>query len=178
MLVKRYRNMELLGVLLCSLAAAVLSRFFNPEALNPLAVLLGSVNFSVWERLKPSVFCYFVYGGLELMCAKPFFRSFVVSKAVGLCAVIAVFLVVGSFSDTSACALLALSAGFFASYETMKLCPSRFFYIACFMLLLIFVCFCCFTANPLRLEIFRDPETSMYGLIPPELDRGAFYLSS
>lgn len=176
---KRYRLMELCGAILCLAGVWLLSNLYELTNRNAVGIIFGSVNGSVWESLKPVMLTYFAYGGLELLSAKPYFRAFVVAKSFGLCFVMALYLGLRCFmSSIIVSAFLALAPGFAFSYILMKKELSDFFALGCFLLLTVFMMYFCFTANPPGLEIFRDPVTGLYGIIPQDFDRGAVFLSA
>lgn len=175
---KLFKAMELCSAAVCVAFVYLLGGLYELTDKNPLGVLFGVVNGSIWESMKPIILTYFVYSGLELLAAKPYFRSFVASKAVGLYVCCAVYLLLSYFSPLTMLlrAFAALFLGFLTSYLLMKRGISSFFSLGCFMLLLIFVMYFSFTANPPRLELFRDPYTSLYGIIPTDYDFGADFL--
>ncbi len=182
---KLFSIQELSGIFAVSVAVLCMWSLYSLTDGLLITVLFCSVNGSIWEQLKPLLFCYFIYGGYELFSSKPYFRRFVVAKAFGLYAAPAVFIAMchilpyyENITVKYAVCAVSLAAGFLTSRRItlMERDLSDMFTVACFMLLLVFVMFVSFTAYPPHLELFRDPETSMYGIIPDYLDVGAFML--
>lgn len=176
MCVRFHRLADLLGVLFCTLGAYLLGGVYELCAENPLGILFGAVNGSIWESSKALIVTYVVWGIVGLFCLKPCFRAYIVSKAFGLWTALGVYILlcVVIVQARYAAAVIALSAGFVMDCFLMKRDCGKLFHTACYMLLLVFVMFFCFTVNPPRLFIFRDPTTSMYGIIPRDIDMGAF----
>ena len=185
MKIKLFSIQEIVGIFAVGVAAFCMwSMYVLTDGLL-VTVLFCSVNGSIWEQLKPLLLCYFLYGGYELFSSKPYFRRFVVAKAFGVYAVLAVFIVLchllpyaqNIFIKCIVCAV-SLTAGFLVSRRItlMERDLGDMFTVACLMLLLVFVMFVSFTAYPPRLELFRDPNTSMFGIIPDYIDVGAFVL--
>ena len=176
---------EIIGIFAVSAAVFIMWGLYILTDGLLVTVLFCSVNGSIWEQLKPLLLCYFIYGGFELFSSRPYFRRFVVAKAFGVYTVLAVFIALchilpyaqNTVIKCIVCAV-SLAAGFLVSRRVtlMERDLSDMFTAACLMLLLVFVMFVCFTAYPPRLELFRDPETSMFGIIPDYIDVGAFVL--
>lgn len=183
---KIFNIQEIVGIFAVAVAVFAMWEMYILTNGLLVTVLFCSVNGSIWEQLKPLLLCYFLYGGYELFSSKPYFRRFVVAKAFGVYTVLAVFIVLchilpyaQSIVVKCIVCVVALSAGFLVSRRItlMDHDLSDMFTVACFMLLFVFVMFVSFTAYPPRLELFRDPETSMFGIIPDYVDVGAFMLS-
>lgn len=177
--------LEAAGVFAASAMTLFLSGLYELSRGNPIGILFGSVNSSVWERLKPVVLSYVLFAFVELLSVRPNFRRFTVCKTAGLCTAILLFIPLSFATESLALdavsALLspvALFAGFLTSYA-LFLCGKElrgFFSLSCFTLLFIFVCWFSFTAAPPRLPLFLDPVTGMYGVIPEHIDFGSLAL--
>ena len=151
---------------------------------STLGVVFGAVNGSVWEKTKCLSICIMLCGLTELLCARPYFRTFVVSKSIGLGVSLLLFIICDSllgaefYSDF--CVLfVSLLCGFMCSLllAASGKCPRGLFAPACFFLMLIFMMTFSFTAFAPRLGLFRDPYTGCYGVIPASFDMGAVSLS-
>jgi hypothetical protein len=177
----RYRLfgvLEIIGAVVCAISVCLLSDLYELTGKNPIGILFGCVNGSIWESLKPLILSYFVFAGLELLSAKPYFRRFTASKAIGLyivCVLYILFVSLTPIKGTAAVFICEL-AGFVISAILMKKNTERLYCLGCFMLLLVFVCYFSFSANPPRVGLFIDPLTGMYGIIPENIDIGAFRL--
>lgn len=169
---------ELSGIPVCMAAVSFLRDFYIISKKSTLGVLLGSVNNSIWEQMKPIILCYILYSGIELLILKPYFKRFVSAKALGVYAAVITYLLSVRIIPDKLGALVTLAAivvGFLVSkYLTLwEKDISGMFSVACFMLLLIFIMYFSFTAFPLRLDVFLDRELGMYGIIPEYIDTGA-----
>lgn len=177
-----FKAMELAGILFCTAAVCFLRNLYELSPNSTAGILFGSVNRSVWEQLKPIIICYILYGFAELMCAMPYFRRFVSAKALGLYASVIFYILIKTafpFVFEIPLTLVSVALGFILSN---KLTLSNkeinfFFYPACFMLLLIFIMYFSFSPFPLKIGLFLDKDSGMYGIIPDYIDKGAEYLS-
>ncbi len=172
---------EILGVFIVIAGALFLQNLYELTGKSTLGVVFGSVNQSVWEKAKCASIAYFLYGLIELMCVKPWFRRFVVSKAFGLSVTLGAFLIAGAIWGTGLVVLLgSVGCGLFSSYllYVSGLSIGSLFAPACFLLMLIFMMTFSFTAFPPRIFIFEDPMTGYYGVLPQSFDMGAVLLAS
>lgn len=184
---KLFKAQELSGVIITFVVAFALSRLYYITRGNPVGVLFGSVNNSIWEQLKPLILGYFLYGGLELLTSKPYFRQFVASKTLGLYITALLYILLRSFLVdfyniylNAVLSILCLATGFLFSYKATlsKRTLGDLFAPCCFMLMLIFIMYFSFTAFSPRLWVFQDPDTCLYGIIPKHLDAGAIALDA
>lgn len=176
---------EICGFFVAVSGTVLLWNLYELSDSSTIGVLFGAVNSSVWEKAKCVSICYFVCALTELLSVRPRFYAFVAAKALGLSVSLIVFSAVDSFfggdfySDFIALCI-ALFCGVLCSYLLMvsgvNLRP--FFAPACFLLLLIFMMTFSFTAFAPRLELFRDPYTGCYGIIPNSFDMGAISLGT
>ena len=183
---KLFRRQEILGVLASLLLTFLMWQVYGLTKGNPLGVIFGSVNNSIWEQLKALIIAYVVFGGLELFISKPYFRQFVVGKAWGLYGVIASYIILryittAVFNVYVNCvvALISFLVGYLISYfvTNFKADLRDLFIPSFFMLVLIFVMFFSFSAFPPKLPLFEDPDTGLYGIIPDYIDTGAIILN-
>lgn len=172
---------ELFGVFFCLAVSLFLLNFYHLSGGSTLGAVFGAVNGSVWERVKCAALPYMLFGLLELFCAKPPFKSFVTSKALGLLAVSVFGAAFNYFTaETWLASLLTLAAGFGVCFVSL-LSGARsevFFALSVFFIAFLFVSLFCFSAFPPRLGLFRDPATGLYGVIPTYFDYGAVALQS
>lgn len=183
---KLFKSQEILGVLASLILTLVMWQVYNLTKGNPLGVIFGSVNNSIWEQLKGLIVAYVVFGGVELFTCKPRFKQFVTAKAWGLYGVISAYILIryvtsSVFNVFTNClaALAALILGFLISYLAANLRSDLrdLFIPSFFMLVLIFVMFFSFSAFPPRLSLFQDPDTGLYGIVPDYIDTGAVILN-
>lgn len=180
---KLFGKLELIGVSASLLAAIFLWNLYEMTGGSPIGVVFGSVNRSLWEKAKPLTECYIFFALLELVCARPRFKNYVVAKTVGLCLGTFLFFVFDGFFGVSVFAdvlflFLSYAAAFSVSYllSVSKIDLSGYFAPACFLLAVIFVMTACFTAFPPRIFLFRDARSGYCGVLPKNIDMGAVEL--
>lgn len=177
-----FNVLELSGIIFCMAAVSLLRNVYIVLNKSAVGILFGSVNSSVWEQMKPIIICYLLYGIFELMASKPYFRRFVCAKAFGMYTAVLIYVLFSGIVPEEYSApltLFSLAGGFFIS-KMLTLWDkdiSFMFPIACFMLLLIFVMYFSFSAFPPEIDLFRDKESGMYGIIPNYVDVGAGVLT-
>ncbi len=185
---KTLLRLEIAGPVIVFIIASFL-HFIYKLSPNVLTSLFGAVNESIWEHIKIFTIAYLFYGFIELLWAKPEFKRFVAAKTAGVIVqgaiiplayytfaffvkkpVLIVDLLIG---------LLAAVAGFLISYRLYKsLREIEKYFLTCLMLLfLILMSLLCFTYFPPEAELFRDVITGEYGIVPKNIDIGAFALS-
>lgn len=171
---------EITGTVVVTIGIVFLWNIYELMNGATISVVFGAVNYSVWEKAKCISLCSVFFGVAELMCVKPLFRQYVVAKSLGISFSLLVFIVADSFwgtDDVSDFTILCVSVicGFFCSYLiTVSGFSLRSFFVpACLLIMLIFMMTFSFTAFVPRLEIFRDPYTGCYGIIPKSFDFGA-----
>lgn len=169
-------------------AVASLLHFLYDLNPNVLTALFGAVNESIWEHIKIFSLAYLAYGFGELLWAKPRLKSFTVAKAAGAAAQ-GVFIPLAYYSYTffTGKELLAVDLiigflssviGFWVSCRLYSFELDRFFLTALMLLFLILMMLLCFTFFPPETELFRDAVTGEYGVLPREIDMGAFALET
>lgn len=182
-----FKSQELIGILGSLVITLLLWQLYTITNGNPIGIIFGCVNQSIWEQLKALILSYVLLGTFELFTSKPYFRQFVVAKSTGLYCVIAVYIIIrylslGAFSiyTNIGAAIVSLALGYTLSYFLTNLHTTLrdLFIPCCFMLLLIFVMFFSFTVFTPQLSIFVDPDTGMYGIIPQYIDTGAMVLDA
>ncbi|MCR5653895.1 MAG: DUF6512 family protein [Ruminococcus sp.] len=174
---------EITGFFVVATGVLLLWNIYELTDRSTLGVVFGAVNSSVWERAKCISICFMLCGLCELLCVRVYFRTFVVSKTLGLCVSLLSFIIPESIlgADTYA-EFLVLSVsvlcGFGCSYLLTVLSVNlrQLFAPACFLLMLIFMMTFSFTAFAPKLWLFRDPYTGCYGVVPRSFDMGAVYL--
>ena len=158
---------EAFGAAVTIALALFLWQLFDLTGGSPLAVLIGAVNRSAWELMKGAAATYIMFALVELMCARPYFRNFVVGKAAGLLTCAVLFLLIYSvFGSGFAALLTAVSAGYAVSYilSTKEVGQRGFFAPAWLFFALFFIMLISFTVYPPRLALFRDIASGYYGV--------------
>lgn len=184
-LLKKY---EKIGAVFTFLAASLLHFVYEWSDGALWSVLFGAVNESVWEHVKIITMPYFVWAVIEFCICKPAFRRFFVSKIVGLYflggIIIGFFYLYTSIIGRSiplvdiGGTFIWICLAFWVSYRLYmsKGLIQMWFSPALFMLVLYMAMYFGFTVCPPKCELFKDPLTGQYGIIPSYLDTGAFYM--
>lgn len=186
---KSLRNMEVGGVFFV-LAFSVFLRYYYTWAGGALGVLISSVNNSIWENTKVFIISYMFWAVIEVLFLKPPFKQFVVSKVIAVYSMGAASLAASCAAGylLGSCELwvsMALGIVFvcFAQFLSYYLTNAHYtlkawFVQAVFLLVLLIVMLCCFSVFPPEIQLFQDADTGLYGIIPDNIDVGAFYLDS
>lgn len=133
---------------------------------------------------------YIVWGIIELAFSIPYFRQFVVAKTLGL--YLLIFLIISFFYfyttiigkaifiiDIVSVFIWVALAHYFSYKATTSSKEIRFLFPLCLGLLFLFmIMYFCFTAVPPHIDIFKDPITGLYGIIPENIDVGAYFMSN
>ncbi|MEF2919779.1 MAG: DUF6512 family protein [Acutalibacteraceae bacterium] len=182
--------LEIIGVFFIFICACLLHFVYGWTNGSLVGVLFGSVNESVWEHLKIFALPYVVWSIIELAFSIPYFRQFVVVKTFGLyllCGLIVVFFYILTDIAGKPILWLDILSSFLwicvVQFFTYKLTASELelrwlFPFALGLLFLFAMMYFCFTAVPPHIPLFKDPLTGMYGIIPENIDVGAFFMSS
>lgn len=185
---KTFLRLEIAGPVIIFTIASLL-HFIYKLSPNVLTSLFGAVNESIWEHIKIFTIAYIFYAFVELLWAKPDFKRFVVAKTVGV-------IVQGAFIPLAyytfsfflgkpvlivdlLIGFTASALGFLVSYRLYKsnLDIEKYFLTSLMFLFLILMSLLCFTYFPPEAELFRDVITGEYGVVPENIDMGAFALS-
>lgn len=188
--IKKFRTLEILGIPFIFLGGTFLHFLYELTNKSVMGILFGSVNESVWEHIKIFALPYIVWAIIELAFSIPYFKQFVVAKVFGLylqCLLITGFFYFYTFIIGSSILWLDILSVFvwifvsqFASYKltTADFDIRHFFPLAIGSLFLFFMMFFSFTAVPPHIPLFQDPITKLYGIIPKNLDVGAFFMQN
>lgn len=186
---KLLQRLEIAGPFIVFIIASFLHFIYDLKP-NVLTSLFGSVNESIWEHIKIFSIAYLFYGFMEILWARPEFKRFVVAKTLGVIVqgvlipiayyAYSVFtkkplLVVDLFIG-----FLSAAAGFLVSYRLYKSGRGieKYFFTSIMVLFLILMSLLCFTYFPPQAELFRDVITGEFGVVPENIDMGAFALNS
>ncbi len=187
---KLYKRLEIAGGPVVFAIASFLHFLYELTNKSVTGALFGSVNESVWEHLKIFAIAYILWAIIELLWAKPPLKKFVWAKALGLygmCISIAVFFYVYTFFTDKAILFLDLASGIvfavLAHYLSYKITlresnTGQYFYTGVMLIFLAIIMILCFSYYPPESELFRDPTTGLYGVIPDSFDEGAAALDT
>ncbi len=184
---KTLLRLEIAGPVIVFIIASLLHfiYYLNP---NILTSLFGAVNESIWEHIKIFSIAYLFYAFIEFLTAKPALKRFVVSKTLGLTSqgvvIPVLYYTITIFTKKPVLIidlLIGLSSavvGFLVSYRVYKSDKEieKYFLTSLMVLFLILMSLLCFTYFPPQAEIFRDVVTGEYGVVPENIDMGAFAL--
>lgn len=185
---KEFFKLEIIGSIFCVIAGTLLHFVYEWSDKAVWSILFGSVNESVWEHVKIFSLPYIVWAIIEMAKIKLPIKKFVVSKTIGLyfliLSVILFFYIYSGILGRSFLIVDIISIvvwvflAHLISYKllTSNLNLSQWFTIACFMILLFLAMFFTFTVSPPKIDLFRDPLTGLYGIIPKSYDTGADFL--
>lgn len=186
----RLKRLEIVGVFFVFISGTLLHFLYDWSNGSMLGVLFGSVNESVWEHIKIFAMPYIVWSVIELACSIPYFRQFIVAKVLGLyllCGLITGFfylytMILGRhvlFIDITSVFIWIAIAHIFSYRATTSYKDLRHLFPLCLGLLFLFLAmYFSFTAVPPHIELFKDPVTGMYGIIPENIDVGAYFMSN
>lgn len=187
---KTFNRWEIMGAPSAFLIWLALCRFDFYESGGLLSVLFGCANNSVWECEKPALLACVFWALIELCAAKPAFKPFVAAKTLALYISGGVYALVctalellgvefGSVFRLASAAALAVGFHIISRLLVLKCGGVGNYYIPCLFLLLLFAAmYVCFTLYPPRLALFFDFENNLYGIIPPNFDKGALCLDN
>lgn len=178
-------KLEAAGAVIVFILASLLHYSYDLSP-NVLTSLFGAVNESIWEHIKIFTIAYLFYAFIEFLWARPSLKRFTVAKVAGA-------LIQGAFIPLAYYAytfftkkpvlivdlligFLAAALGFFVSYRLYKSDREieKYFLTSIMMLFLILMSLLCFTYFPPEVELFRDVVTGEYGVVPKNIDMGAF----
>lgn len=186
----KLKKLEIWGVFFVFISGTLLHFFYQWSNGSALGVLFGAVNESVWEHIKIFAMPYVVWSIMELAFSIPYFKQFVVAKVFGLylltALIISFFYLYTTILGTHILIVDIISvfiwiavAHFFSYKVTSCEKDLRQLFPLCLGLLFLFmVMFFCFTAAPPHIELFKDPITGMYGIIPENIDVGAYFMNN
>ena len=81
---KKMIKTEVGGIFFVLVVSMFLHNLYSLCGHEIIGIMFGSVNDSIWEGLKVILLTYILWAILELMCIKPRFKKFVVSKIISL----------------------------------------------------------------------------------------------
>lgn len=185
---KLFQRLEIAGPIIVFIVASFLHFIYkiNP---NVLTSLFGAVNESIWEHIKIFTIAYLFYGFIEMLWARPELKRFVVAKTLGVIAQ-GVIIPIAYYSYAIftnkpllivdlLIGFLSAVVGFLVSYRLYKSERKieKYFLTSIMFLFLILMSLLCFTYFPPQAELFRDVITGEFGVVPKNIDMGAFALS-
>ncbi|MBQ7134573.1 MAG: hypothetical protein IJO20_08805 [Ruminococcus sp.] len=187
--IKKFMLLEIVGVPIIYLLATFLHFVYDLTGGSTLSILFGSVNESVWEHIKIFAVGFMVWTIVEFLFAKPPFKKFVTVKVFMLyflSLLIPVFFYTYNLFTVEPVLWLDLLSSFvfvtLTQYISYRLITndnkiSDYFPLALMLLMLYYLMFFSFTVFPPKIELFRDYETGMFGIIEDHIDVGACFMT-
>ena len=185
---KKLFILEIVGIPFIYLCASLLHFVYDLSGGSALSILFGSVNESVWEHIKIFAVPFVLWSVIELLWTHPPFKKFISAKTFSLYFLalsIIVFFYTYTFFTKEPILIVDLISSFlitilkqYISYTliTKENHISEYFSVALMLLIAFFFMFFSFTMSPPKIDLFKDPETSMYGIIGKHIDKGAVFL--
>ena len=187
----KFRNLELTGFFFTFLAGILFHFLYEFTEKSVVGILFGSVNGSIWEYSKVFALSYCIWGFIELALSVPYFRQFIVAKifALYLQGILIIFTLwlYTTLSQKTADFQQILTVVFLSSaiacYTAYRITISEkdircLFVLALSFLFVFFIVFFCFSVVPPHTAIFQDPLTLLYGIIPKNIDVGAYFMNN
>ncbi len=183
---KKIMKAEIVGILFIIAFSVFLQNLHSLCNRELIGIIFGSVNNSIWEICKTLLMPYLVWSMIELLTFRPPFRKFVVSKIISLYFLAISYIVLClifsnadymlKFTFSITCVSTASFMSFRLLFSDLK--TEALFYPAFFLFLLFTALYCSFTPFPPKCRIFLDEATSLYGIIPEHIDKGAIILDT
>lgn len=183
-------KLEIGGIFFILILSVFMQNLYSLVNRELIGVLFGSVNDSIWETAKTLILPYALWGIIELLCIRLPFKRFVTAKVIALyylgisyILLNLMFALLGMENDfliSFTSAIFCITTSLFLSYRLVfsnqKL--ENIFLPAFFMLMLLIAFYFSFTPFPPKMYIFKDRTTSLYGIIPKNIDAGAIVLDT
>jgi hypothetical protein len=182
--------LELTGTVFIFGLAALFHFIYDLTDGSVFSILFGAVNESVWENTKIFLIAYSIWAVIEILVSNVHFKQFVVSKVIGVyflgAFIIIAYYIEVLFAGKSFVAVdIAIGAigVVLSQLISYKLTISdknlkQYFLPSLFFLGLYLIAYFSFTVFPPHLELFRDPQTEFYGIIPSYIDQGDAVLNN
>lgn len=170
----KIRNYQIVSAIFVCILGTLLHFTYKFFGENNFVASFSAVNESVWEHLKLLFFPMLLTTIIGYFCIEKNAPNFLCSNALGIITSM-LFIIIFFYTYTEIIGksiLLIDIASFFVAvilgeYLAYKLMISNLNcnnIIAIIILTIILICFVVFTYFPLKIEIFRDPVTSKYGI--------------
>ncbi len=188
---RKFRHSEIYGLLFIVPLGVLLHYLYDFTEKSVIGILFGCVNGSIWEHGKVFALTFCVWSIIELACSLPYFRQFIVAKVFALYwqFILMILLMIGyrtlTGNEITVAVVMIIS---FLATAVAQLLSYRLtvwekdirclFALALGFLFLFFIVFFCFSVVPPHIGIFRDPLTQIYGIIPKNIDVGAYFMNN
>ena len=172
------KKMEIWGVLFTFISGTLLHFCYELSNRAVWSILIAAINESVWEHIKIFILPYLFWAIIEICYLRTPMKKTIVAKTIGIyifSAITILFYYTYSGILGHSISLLDIVSVFIwiilAHYISYKLVLSnleldKFFTISAFLLTILLAMYLTFSVNPPKLDLFKDPQTGLYGIIP------------
>lgn len=187
----KFRNLELTGFFFTFIVGILFHFLYEFTEKNVVGILFGSINGSIWEYSKVFALSYCIWGFIELALSVPYFRQFIVAKIFalylqGILIILTLWLYTTlsqKTADFQQILMVVFLSSAIACYTAYRITISEkdiryLFVLALSFLFVFFIVFFCFSVVPPHTAIFQDPLTQLYGIIPKNIDVGAYFMNN
>lgn len=174
----RLLKMESWGVIFTFAAGTLLHFCYELSNHSVWSILIAAVNESVWEHVKIFILPYLFWAVIEICYLRVPMKKTLVAKAIGIYAFAAItILFYYTYSGIVGHSILIVDIisvflwvvlSHYISYKLIlsNLKLEQFFTIFAFALILLLTMYLTFSVNPPKIDLFKDPKTGLYGIIP------------
>lgn len=188
---RKLQKLETGGIFFIFITGILLHFLYDFSQKSVVGILFGCVNGSVWEHCKVFALTFCIWTIIELACSINYFRQFVVAKVFVLYLQCGIMITVfwGYYGITGKEVPITLISPI--AFGTISICQCigyllivrekdirDLFLLAAGFLFLFFMIFFCFSVVPPHIVIFQDPLTHIYGIIPKNIDVGAYFMNN
>ena len=171
----KIRNYQIFSCIFVFILGSLLHFTYDWSNGNSIIATFSSVNESTWEHLKLLFFPMLITIIIGMFFFKNNVPNFICSKTIGIIVAI-LFTVIFFYTYTGILgrniAIIDISSFFistilgeFISYILIVNHYKCNNIISLIILSLLLLCFICFTFNPPKIDLFKDPITNKYGII-------------
>lgn len=174
----KLRKMEIWGILFTFATGTLLHFCYEWSNRAVWSILIAAVNESVWEHIKIFILPYLFWTIMEISYLRIPMKKTIVAKTIGtyvFAAITILFYYTYSGILGHSILILDIISVFIwvtlAHYISYKLISSNlkldnFFTISVFALMILISMYLTFSVNPPKMDLFKDPQTGFYGIIP------------
>ena len=182
---RRFRFLEAAGVFFVTAGVYTLNYMHIWAGYAHWTAMIGAANGSAWEQTKTLALPFVFYSVLEFFVTDIPFKRYFAAKAAGLASVYAVLFAFsliypGDLYFVDAVSVVVWAAlAFSVSYRLTsgkRIKPEKHFEQSVFVSgILMFMIFC-FTVNPPKTNLFKDPGTGVYGIPKADINKITEYM--
>lgn len=171
----KIRNYIIFSILFIFILGTILHFTYQWSDRNPFVGIFSAVNESTWEHLKLIFFPMLITTIIGYFYLGKDLNNFICAKTIGILSAM-LFIVIFFYTYTGILgtniSIIDISLFYIATIVgeiiSYRLISNNFKYnnkLAIITLILLLICFILFTFYPPNIGLFKDPITSMYGII-------------